>query len=125
MSETVDGGRIVLIEDNPENARLATRLLKERFEVFVAQDGESGIAAVQTHQPDLVLVDLGLPDVDGQTVIAMLRQNPTWAKLPIVAFTAYPEESAYEIARVYGCNGVIFKPIDTRVFLTQVSAFLA
>ncbi len=115
---------IVLIEDNPDNARLASRLLSRHHTVIVADEGEAGLTAVADEQPDLVLVDLGLPDVDGQAIIAMIRQNPELAQTRVVAFTAYPEHVAHEIARAYGCDGVITKPIDTRAFVKQIDAIL-
>ncbi len=117
--------RIVVIEDNPSNARLAEKILKHAgHEVVVAEDGETGMAAVLEQFPDLILIDLGLPDIDGQTVIALLRQRPEMKQVKIVAFTAWPEEQAAEMARAYGCDGVISKPLDTRRFPTQVSAYL-
>lgn len=115
---------IVLIEDNPENARLVTRLLSRQHDVIVANEGESGLTQVFNTVPDLVLCDLGLPDVDGQAIIGMIRQNPLLTNTRVVAFTAYPEETAHEIARAYGCDAVITKPIDTRSFAAQVNTIL-
>jgi two-component system cell cycle response regulator DivK len=116
---------IVLVEDNPHNARLASRLLRKAgHEVIVAQDGEQGLTAILGSQPDLILVDLGLPDIDGQTVVAVLRQQNHLNQVPILIFTAYPEQTAYEMAQAYRCDGVIMKPIDTRYFVGQVDEFL-
>jgi two-component system cell cycle response regulator DivK len=116
---------IVLVEDNPHNARLASRLLRrEGHEVRIAEDGEKGLTTILGCQPDLILVDLGLPDIDGQTVVAVLRQQDQLNHIPILIFTAYPEHTAYEMAQAYRCDGVILKPIDTRSFVGQVSAFL-
>lgn len=117
--------RVVVIEDNPQSARLAEKLLKRAsYEVFLAEDGESGYGMVLSQAPDIVLVDLGLPDFDGQTIIAMLRQHPSLQKTPIIAFTAWPEDTAHDMALAYGCDGVITKPIDTRLFVEQVQTFL-
>ncbi|MFZ4826904.1 MAG: response regulator [Phototrophicaceae bacterium] len=117
--------RVVIIEDNPQSARLAEKLLKRAsYEVFLAEDGESGYGMVLSHAPDIVLVDLGLPDFDGQTIIAMLRQHASLQKTPIIAFTAWPEDTAHDMALAYGCDGVITKPIDTRLFVEQVQTFL-
>jgi len=117
--------RIVLIEDNPQNARIAEKLLtRAGFSVVVAEDGEMGLTAVFEHPPDLVLVDLGLPDIDGQTVVALLRQNDRFASMPIIAFTAYPMATAREMAEAYGCDGVITKPINTRTFAQQVQDYI-
>jgi two-component system cell cycle response regulator DivK len=116
---------IVVIEDQPENARLAEKLLRRSgHEVVIAEDGEIGITTVLNLQPDLVLIDLGLPDLDGQTIVAILKQEADLVKAPLIAFTAYPESTAHEIAKAYGCDGVITKPINTRTFADQVSAFL-
>jgi CheY-like chemotaxis protein len=117
--------RIVVIEDNQQNARMAEKLLKHAgHEVVLAEDGETGLETVLEILPDLVLIDLGLPDVDGQTVVAMMRQQESLARTPIIAFTAWPEATAAEMAKAYGCDGVINKPIDTRKFATQVESFL-
>lgn len=117
--------RILLIEDNPLNARLAERLLSRAgHTVETVESGEQGYAHVLNSPPDIVLLDLGLPDIDGQTIAAMIRQHPVLGQLPVVAFTAWPEAMAAEIAEAYGCNGVINKPIDTRYFAQQVEQYL-
>ena len=117
--------RIVLIEDNEQSARLAARLLqKVGHEVTIAEDGEIGLMTVFNGAPELVLVDLGLPDIDGQTVVALIRQNPAAAHVRVIAFTAWPEQTAREMAKAYGCDGVITKPFDTRTFAAQVNDFL-
>jgi CheY-like chemotaxis protein len=115
---------IVVIDDNPDNVRLATRLMRASHEVHSAYEGEAGLSLVFDLKPDLVLVDLGLPDIDGQAIISMIRQDPLFSGTRIVAFTAYPEETALEIARVYRCDGVIHKPINTRAFAAQIESFL-
>ncbi len=116
---------IVIIEDNPDSARLASRILQRAgFEVIVGDEGELGMQIVLGSQPSLILVDLGLPDIDGQTVVAMLRQHQHLDPVPIIAFTAWPEHTAHEMAAAYGCDGIIVKPIDTRRFADQIKAFL-
>lgn len=116
---------IVLIEDNPQNARLAAKLLRlAGYCVLLAEDGESGMALLQDTLPDLILIDLGLPDIDGQTIVAMLRQEEALAHVPVVAFTAWPADTAADMARAYGCSGVVTKPIDTRRFAAQIAVYL-
>ncbi len=116
---------IVVIEDQLETARLAEKLLRRSgHDVVVAEDGEIGMAVVLSAKPDLVLVDLGLPDIDGQTIVALLKQEIEQTKVPLIAFTAYPEDTAHTMAKAYGCDGVITKPINTRTFASQVNAFL-
>jgi CheY-like chemotaxis protein len=117
---------IVVIEDNFENGRLARRLLRRAgHEVTLSDTGEKGLLAIIEQNPDLVLIDLGLPDIDGQTVIAVLRQHEALQTVRLIAFTSYPEATAKAMAQAYGCDGVITKPINTRTFAAQIEAFLA
>lgn len=117
---------IVVIEDNEQNARMAEKLLRHvGLKVIVASDGETGLTAVFENRPDLVLIDLGLPDIDGQTVIGLLRQEDSLKNVPIIAFTAWHPDTAQSMAEAYGCDGVITKPIDTRAFAQQVQTFLS
>src|SRR5262245_4970653 len=106
---------IVVIEDNAQSARLVDKLLRRNGHVIESfATGEAGLTRIFEAAPDLVLIDLGLPDIDGQTVIALLRQQPALAHTKLVAFTAWPPETARNIANAYGCDGVITKPINTR-----------
>lgn len=117
---------IVVIEDHPDNARLAEKLLKNAgHSVSIAEDGETGLQLVVDTQPDMVLIDLGLPDVDGQTIAALIRRRPEMKDIKIIAFTAWPEDRALAMAKAYGCDGVISKPIDTRSFSQQVNSFFS
>jgi two-component system, cell cycle response regulator DivK len=116
---------IFIIEDNPQNARMAAKLLRRNdHTVVVAENGELGLALLEEEIPDVLLVDLGLPDIDGQTVISITRMRPEYEGMPIIAFTAWPTDTAATIAQAYGCNGIISKPINTRTFATQVESFL-
>jgi CheY-like chemotaxis protein len=90
----------------------------------VAEDGELGLTTIFENQPELVLIDLGLPDIDGQTVIALVRQQPNLQAIRLIAFTAWPPETAHMMAQAYGCDGVITKPINTRTFAKEVESFL-
>ena len=118
--------KIVAIEDNKHSARMVHKLLSRAgYTVILADDGETGLAAVFENRPDLILIDLGLPDIDGQTVIALIRQREEMKSIPIIAFTAWPEETARSMAKAYGCDGVITKPIKTREFVQQIAGFLS
>ncbi len=116
---------ILQIEDNEANRILAERVL-ERFDyrLLHAADGESGVALAIEEKPDLILVDMGLPDIDGQTVVTLMRQIPELNQVPIVAITAWPRDVAEEMAQRYGCDGCIVKPIDVRHFPAQIAHFL-
>lgn len=117
--------RIVIVEDNLQNARLASRILRrDGHEVLLAADGETGVMLILQTPPDLILMDLGLPDVDGQTIVGILRQQTELKAVPIIAFTAWPEGAARQMMEAYGFNGLISKPIDTRAFGRQVAQYL-
>lgn len=116
---------ILLIEDNHQNARLASKLLKQGgYEVIIAADGESGLKNAFETTPILILADLGLPDMDGQTVVALLQQQSHLKDVPIIAFTAWPQSTAAQMAKSYGCHGIITKPINTRTFVNDIEVFL-
>jgi CheY-like chemotaxis protein len=117
--------KITVIEDNAQSARLVAKLLTiAGHSVSIYDNGEDALTAVMETPPDLVLIDLGLPDMDGQTVIAMLRQHPGLIQTALIMFTAYPESTARAMAKAYGCTGVITKPISTRTFVKEVEVFL-
>ena len=116
---------ILQIEDNYANKLLVERVLAPfGYHLLHASDGESGVSLAIEEKPDLILVDMGLPDVDGQTVVTLLRQIPEMKDTPIVAVTAWPPDKAMEIAQRYGCDGCITKPIDIRTFPGEVAVYL-
>jgi two-component system cell cycle response regulator DivK len=116
---------ILQIEDNYANKLLVERVLAPfGYRLLHASDGESGVSLAIEEKPDLILVDMGLPDVDGQTVVTLLRQIPEMKGTPIVAVTAWPPDKAMEIAQRYGCDGCITKPIDIRTFPGEVAVYL-
>jgi len=117
--------QVLVIEDNLDSARLFERVLTARgFEVRHAPDAETALQLALERRPDLILLDLGLPDADGQTLAGWLRRLPSLAHVPIVACTAWPEETARQMVSAYGCNGYIRKPINVTRFADQIAAFL-
>lgn len=117
--------KILLIEDNKANTILVERILEPHGYALVhAADGETGIQKAIEDRPDLVLIDLGLPDIDGSTVLALLKQVPELQNVPLVAVTAWPAEVVGEMSKQYGFDAVIHKPIDVKQFPHQVSYFL-
>ena len=116
---------ILLIEDYADSARLIIRAL-ERYDYRVvhASDGESGLQLAATESPDIILLDLGLPDLEGQTLAAIIKGQPELAAIPLIAVTAWPPETAQKMAQAYGCDGYISKPIDPREFPHQIARYL-
>ncbi|MDM8528730.1 response regulator [Anaerolineales bacterium HSG24] len=113
------------MEDNAQNALLMKRILEARgHNVLHAEEGATGFEMATKEVPDIILVDLGLPDMDGQTLIGVIRNEPTLKDIPMVTVTAWPEETARALAEAYGCQGCISKPINSRTFPDQIEAFL-
>ncbi len=116
---------ILIMEDNAHQSRLMRRLLEHAgYVVLEAADGESGLRTAMTSIPDLILLDMGLPDLDGQTVVGLLKGSTLLAQTPVVAVTAWPEDYAAEMAKAYGCDGYLSKPISAHLFAEQVGAYL-
>lgn len=117
--------KILILEDDPYQARLMRRLLEHAgYEVTVAEDGETGLRSALVVVPDLILLDMGLPDLDGQTVAGLLKGSSLLATVPIVAVTAWPQDVAAEMSKAYGCDGYLSKPISARLFAEQIAAYL-
>ncbi len=116
---------ILVIEDMPDNAALARRVLTAYgYSVLEAADAATGIALATSAHPDLILLDLGLPDADGQTVAGVLRRQPDLCDTPIIVFTAWPEETARLMVTAYGCDGYIRKPLSVSEFTAQIAKFV-
>lgn len=117
---------ILLIEDNIDNAKIAMRSLEPYgYRLLHAPDGESGLVMAMEERPDLILLDLGLPDLEGQTLAALLKGSLEVGRVPLVAVTAWPPDTAAQMAKAYGCDGYISKPISPRQFPSQVAAYFA
>jgi len=118
-------GKILVIEDNEQNLYLVRYILEQKnFEVFVSMDGESGISAAASLKPDLILLDIQLPVMDGYAVARSLRRNPELEETPIVAVTSYAMQGDREKVMEAGCNGYIEKPIDPDTFVAKIEQHL-
>ncbi len=115
---------ILLIEDNDQNRYLVTFLLeKHGHRVIPATDGPQGIALARVCAPDLILLDIQLPSLDGYTVARALRGEPACAHVPIVAVTSYAMPGDREKALSAGCDGYIEKPIDPETFVGEIERY--
>lgn len=115
----------LIVDDNALNRELATHLLQgEGFEVLEAVDAPAALAQLARHLPDVLLLDLAMPGMDGFALAALLRRAPATAALPLVAFTALALPREREAALAAGCNGCITKPIEVTQFVAQVRRYL-
>jgi len=116
---------ILVIEDNERNAYLVTFILeKYGYEVIHARDGESGIAMACKFKPDLILLDIQLPVMDGYAVAGELMKNEDLRVIPIVAVTSYAMLGDRERILATGCVGYIEKPINPETFIQEIERYL-
>ena len=115
---------ILLIEDNEQNRYLATFLLEQHgHKVVPAPDGPRGIELAQSVQPDIILLDIQLPVMDGYGVARALRAIHSLREVPIIAVTSYAMVGDREKALAAGCNSYIEKPINPETFVDQIARF--
>ena len=116
---------ILVVEDNERNLKLLRDVLEYAgYEVRVARTAEDGITLAVKEPPDLVLMDLQLPGIDGTQALRLLRENPRTADIPVVAVTAQAMKQDRERALEAGFDGYVEKPISVRAFPDQVRSFL-
>ena len=116
---------VLYIEDNQDNRKLIKKLLQASgMNVHTEQDGIGGLAYLQHTKPDLILMDIGMPHMDGYTTTALIREQPALKSVPVIAVTAHILRRDEEKTISAGCDGFIQKPIDVDQFPDQVLAFL-
>jgi CheY-like chemotaxis protein len=114
--------KILLVEDNELNRDMLTRRLTRRgFTVECAEDGEAGVRLARDVRPDLVLMDIGLPVIDGWEAIRQLKALPETSEIPIITLTAHAFSEDRNRAQLCGCAGFVTKPIDLECLLAAIN----
>ena len=117
---------VLIVEDNDRNLKLARDVLDHvGYATLEARNGEEAVELARTHRPDLVLMDIQLPGMDGVEALARLRADPATAAIPVVALTAFAMKDDRERFLAAGFDGYLEKPINVREFPSQVAALLA
>ena len=117
--------RILVVEDNPDNRILITDVLTSLdYEVLVAVDGEEGVAKAEAELPDLILMDLSLPHMDGWTATKHIKSNADLGHIPVIALTAHAMVGDRERALEAGCDDYVSKPIDLKELSIKLAKFL-
>lgn len=117
--------RILVVEDNPDNRVLITDVLTSLdYEVIVAIDGEEGVAKAAAEKPDLILMDLSLPQMDGWTAARNIKAKPELQHIKIIALTAHAMVGDKEKALEAGCDDYVSKPIDLRELAGKLAQYL-
>ena len=115
--------RILLVEDNEMNRDMLSRRLERRgFEVVIATDGAEGVAKSKSEHPDLVLMDMSLPVMNGWEATRAIKADPVTASLPVIALTAHSMAGDREKAMEAGCNDYDVKPVDLPRLLEKMAA---
>jgi two-component system, cell cycle response regulator DivK len=116
---------ILVIDDDPHSVRLVNKVLAEQGHyILAAKNGLDGLKLAREVKPDLILLDLNLPDLDGRAVGVQLRGSAKLSNVLLIAFTADATDKTRRIVRALGYNGLITKPIDTRAFPSQITQFI-
>ena len=117
--------KILYIEDNEDNIYVVSRRLQRKgYEVLIARDGAEGLVQAKSRAPALILVDLGLPVIDGWEVTRQLRVAPETAAVPIIALSAHAMPEDRERALAAGCNDFIAKPVDFPHLINRIEILL-
>ena len=117
--------RVLLVEDNEANrVMLSRRLARRGYEISIATDGRQGIAAAQAEQPDLILMDMNLPEIDGWEATRLLKSQSTTRHIPVIALTAHAMISDRQRALEAGCDDYDTKPVELSRLLAKIAALI-
>ncbi len=115
----------LIIEDNDDNSELLTQLIVNAgFDFILAATGEAGVNLAITEKPDIILLDIQLPDIDGRQVLKRIRASAEGRNIPVITVTSYAMSGDREKLLADGCDGYIEKPIDPMSFMAQIKKIL-
>ncbi len=117
--------RVLVVEDTEDNRRIIRELLTSAgYETIEAVTGEEGVAMAAEHRPDLILMDVQLPVLDGYEATRRIKANPALRHIPVIAVTSYALSGDEEKTRAAGCDAYVAKPFSPRLLLAKVRGFL-
>ena len=116
--------KILIVEDVEFNLDLLVQLLEENFELVIAMDGAAGVEAAQRDRPDLILMDMSLPVMDGWEATRRITSDPELQHIPIIASTAHAMQGDEERARACGCSDYLSKPIDEDLLFEKIDRLI-
>ncbi len=117
--------RILVVEDHEDNRQILRDLLASAgYEMIEAENGEAGVAAAAAHHPDLILMDIQLPILDGYEATRRIKSDPALNAIPIIVVTSYALSGDEDKARLAGCDAYVAKPYSPRLLLARIREFL-
>ena len=123
---TAAARKILVVEDNDMNMQLVEFLLEEGgYDIVKAASGEEALAVTREHEPDLILMDIHLPGMDGLSVVRAMKTDDRTSRIPILALTAHAMRGDKDRFLEAGCDGYISKPIDVKTFIASIEQYLA
>lgn len=124
-SELNSSKKILVVEDNDVNRELMREILEmSSYEVLMAKDGEEGVSMAKEHKPDLILMDIQLPKIDGLQATRIIKADDSTGSIPVIALTAYAMKGDENIFLEAGCCAYIPKPISVLSFLEKIKTYL-
>jgi CheY-like chemotaxis protein len=117
--------KILIVDDNPMNLKLVDELLRlAGFDTMKSMDAEEAQVIIREHHPDLILMDIALPGMDGLQLTRILKSDQSTRDIKVIAVTAFAMKSDLDRVDAAGCDGCITKPINTRTFIDEIAKFL-
>lgn len=116
--------KILIVEDVEMNVELLTQLLEDEYELVVANDGGRGVAMAASETPDLILMDMSLPVLDGYEATRQIKANPALQQIPIIGLSAHAMSGDAEKARAAGCDDYMTKPVNDELLFHKLTQFL-
>jgi len=125
ISMTIERKSILIIDDNRLNLKLCRTILTSAgYSVIEAENAEDGLSLIRAERPDLILMDIQLPGMDGLAATRIIKSDPAIKDIPVIAITSYAMQDDDKKAKEAGCNDYITKPIDQKGFLKMISQYL-
>lgn len=115
---------ILIVEDMPLNRDLLVQLLEDRYRLVLAEDGKAALACAAQQKPDLVLMDLSLPRMDGWEATRQLKADAALSRIPVIVLTAHAMRGDEERAQASGCDDFLTKPIDENLLFAKIARYL-
>ena len=116
--------KILIVEDVELNLDLLVQLLEDQYELFTAEDGQQGVALAERERPDLILMDMSLPVMDGWEATRRIKADGNLRHIPVIALTAHAMSGDEEKARAAGCDDYLAKPLDDELLFEKLDRFL-